>query len=267
MGRTGLPGIAVVIVLATARSAAAAPPPPPGSSPAEVQRWQEAEAAEYWRKSHALSDDIARQDAARKAAEKTKYQRRDEAAKAAAEERDRVDEVNSRLRIAQIHALDDSHGEIGRALRRRSRDTLVEAKDFIESEQWEKIVLAGAICVEQEIIKSEQDRMERDRKYHNIHWKKNDDPTGQIGNAREHIGDLKESNKKLMPPLSCKEPSVAAFTACHKVGDAENHHANPWRSVTMAWDIDSIRDDVIEVECLRESFDVVRGTAQAQAQR
>lgn len=216
----------------------------------------------------AVRASVARDANARKAAEQAKYRQRDEAAKAAADERARVDEVNSRLPIDQIHALDDSHGEIGRAIRRRSSDTLVEAKDFIESDQWERIVLAGAICVEQEIIKSEQDRMDRDRKYHNIHWKKSDDPTGQIGNARERIGDLKESNKKLMPPLSCKEPAVAAFTACHRVGDAENHHIIPWTSVTMTWDIDSVRDNVIEVECLREAFDVVRGSSQPQqAQR
>lgn len=87
------------------------------------------------------------------------------------------------------------------------------------------------------------------------------------GNARERIGDLKESNKKLMPLLSCKEPAVAAFTACHRVGDANDHHANPWTSVIMTWDISSIRDNVIEIECLREAFDVVRGPAQPQAQK
>lgn len=111
----------------------------------------------------AVRTSVARDANARKAAEKAKYKQRDEAARAEADERARVDEVNSRLPIDQIHALDDTHGEIGRALRRRNADTLVEAKDFIASEQGGKIVLAGAICVEQETIKSELDRMDRDR--------------------------------------------------------------------------------------------------------
>src|SRR5205085_1195259 len=121
----------------------AAPPPPPGSTPAEVKRWQEAETAEHWRKSNARSAELDRQDAAKKAAEKAKYQGRADEAKASADQRAKVDEVNSRLPIEQIHALDDTHGEIGRALRRRNADTLIEAKDFITSDQWGKIALSG----------------------------------------------------------------------------------------------------------------------------